>query len=80
MWNLESWALKSKNPIQGIHNATNNWNLESKFHRQSTESRNWNPEFNTILDHLTLIFSKDSTLGAFRVLSVLKFKHQKLLK
>ena len=47
---------------------------------KSTESRNWNPEFKTVLDHLTLIFSKDSTLGGFRVLSVLKFKHQKLLK
>ena len=34
LWNLESWALNSKNPIQGIHNATYNWNSESKFHPQ----------------------------------------------
>lgn len=81
LWNLESWALNSKNPIQGIHNATYNWNFGIQVPpSKSTESRNWNPEFKTVLDHLTLIFSKDSTLGGFRVLSVLKFKHQKLLK
>ena len=43
------------------------------------ESSVWNPEFKTVLDHLTLTFLKDSTLGGFRVLSVLEFKHQKLL-
>jgi len=40
-WNLET--------VHGIRNPTNDWNLESKFHRQSPA---WNPESNTVLDTL----------------------------
>ena len=44
----------------GIRNTTNDWKLESKFHRQSPECSSWNPEstawnlqFNTFLNSLT---------------------------
>ena len=29
---------------QGIQNPTDDWNPESKFHRQKLESSTWNPE------------------------------------
>ena len=48
------------NTARGIPNPINDWNLESKFHRQSPESSTWNPEStawnpesNTVLDFLT---------------------------
>ena len=50
IWGFEIW-----NTARGIWNPINDWNLESKFHRQSPESSSWNrnPESKTVLDFLT---------------------------
>ena len=33
-----------RNTDQGIRNPANDWNPESKFHKQILESNTWNPE------------------------------------
>jgi len=51
-------ACEIRNTAQGIRNPpTNDWNPESKFHRQKLaelESSTWNPESKAVLDSLTL--------------------------
>ena len=51
----ENFACEIRNTAQGIRNPpTNDWNPESKFHRQKVESSTWNPESKAVLDSLTL--------------------------
>ena len=59
-WGSEIWGFGIWNTARGIPNPINDWNLESKFHRQRPESSTWNPEStawnpesNTVLDFLT---------------------------
>ena len=49
------WGFRIWNTARGIRNPINDWNLESKFHRQSPESSslNRNPESKPVLDFLT---------------------------
>ena len=49
-----------QNTTQGIRNPSNDWNPESKFHRQrlkssawNPESMAWSPESKTVLDSLS---------------------------
>ena len=51
----ENFAFEIRNTTQGIRNPpTNDWNPESKFHRQKMESSTWNTKSKAVLESLTL--------------------------
>ena len=51
---IHHFACGIRKTAQGIRNPTNDWNPESKFHRQRLlEYKTWNPESKTVLDIIT---------------------------